>query len=123
MDKFKKIFSSIDKNWLIKQYLFSFAVWIFMVYSTYDPNTDITGHIVISALMFIVAIFYPFAMYVYTSIVNFIIGDKAAILIPLYIYIPWKIIRFAFIWIFSVPIGILGLIYLFIKTNLKKNKN
>lgn len=63
-------------------------------------------------------LFYPFAMFVYESIVDLIIGDNI-FLIPVLIMIIWKIIRFFIIWLFSIPIGLIGLIYLYFSVNRK----
>ncbi|UNV68170.1 hypothetical protein MP387_03555 [Streptococcus oralis] len=113
MDKFKNIFVALNKGWLIRHYLFSLgALAIFAFALKNDPSFYPTGFI----FFLVSSFFYPFAMFVYESIVELIMGDNILFL-PALVLVIWKIVRFFVIWTFSIPIGIIGLIYLYFKVN------
>ncbi|SDJ83634.1 hypothetical protein [Streptococcus gallolyticus] len=113
MEKVRNVFRALDRSWLIRHYLFSFVfLAIFSYSSRYDDSYFSSGFI----LFLLSSIFYPFAMFVYESIVKLIMGDNVFILpaIPLLI---WKLVRFIIIWAFSIPIGIIGFGYLYFRIN------
>ena len=114
MEKFLNIFRSLDRSWLIRHYFFSFAFFGLLFVMLKGFSTPLP----VWLLYLSFTLFYPFAMFVYESIVDLIIGDNI-FLIPVLIMIIWKIIRFFIIWLFSIPIGLIGLIYLYFSVNRK----
>ncbi|MBP2621369.1 hypothetical protein ACVRXQ_10630 [Streptococcus panodentis] len=115
MEKFTNIFKSLDRSWLIRHYLFSFAFFALLVYLTVsNPRPSYPALF----LFLLFSLFYPFAMFVYESIVKLVMGDSI-FLIPILVILIWKIVRFFMIWLFSLPIGIIGLIYLYFAVNRK----
>ena len=114
MEKFLNIFKSLDRSWLIRHYIFSFAFFGLLFVMLKGFSTPLP----VWLLYLSFTLFYPFAMFVYESIVDLIIGDNI-FLIPVLIMIIWKIIRFFIIWLFPIPIGLIGLIYLYFSVNRK----
>lgn len=113
MDKVKNIFKSMDNSWLIRHYLFSFAFLIVLTINGKDSQSFFP----IGFLFFLLSsLLYPFAMFVYESLINLIVGDNLFIL-PLIPMLIWKFVRFVFIFILAIPIGVIGFIYLYLKLN------
>ena len=112
MEKVRNVFRALDRSWLIRHYLFSFVFLAIIAYGNGDDDSFLPVFI----LSLLSSIFYPFAMFVYESIVKLIMGDNVFILpaIPLLI---WKLVRFIIIWAFSIPIGIIGFGYLYFRIN------
>ena len=67
--KFKNIFRALDSKWLLRHYLFVRLAFIFTIY----VGSSSTGGTI---FLLISAIFYPFAMFIYESICNFLIGNN-----------------------------------------------
>ena len=111
MEKFKNIFRALNTSWLLRHY--AYVIMPFIAFYLFDINSFSGGQLV---FLTICSAFYPFAMYVYESIVNFFVGENLFIL-PLKFVIIWKVVRFVIIWLFSIPIGLIGLIYLYYKVN------
>lgn len=108
-EKFKNIFRALNSTWLIRHYIFAgLALLIFKFMSTMTPGQ--------MTFYFVSAIFYPFAMFIYESILNLLIGENFFIL-PIKFMLIWKVIRFCFVLTFAIPIGIIGLLYIYYKVN------
>lgn len=110
MEKFKNIFRAMDKGWLFRHYVYAFGFIILSLMLGTHFQTSSLVLIIISAL------FYPFAMFIYENIFNFLIGGNFFIL-PANFLIFWKLIRFAIILIFAIPIGTIGLAFLYYQVN------
>lgn len=113
MEKVKNIFRALDTGWLIRHYIFAIAFITYFLYSN-GQNGDNSAFLTI--FMIISALLYPFAMFIYESIVDLILGDNVWIL-PGLLLLVWKIVRFLFILFLSLPIGIIGFIVLYFKVN------
>lgn len=109
MNRLKQMFRSLDRDWLVRHYLFAFAFYAFFVFTSISQ----TGKFETKLLFFLLcALLYPFAMFVYESLVDFIVGDNVFFISGL-LMLAWKIFRFIIIWFLAVPIGLIGFIYLY----------
>ena len=72
MEKFLNIFRSLDRSWLIRHYIFSFAFFGLLFVMLKGFSTPLP----VWLLYLSFTLFYPFAMFVYESIVDLIIGDN-----------------------------------------------
>lgn len=110
MNRLKQMFRSLDRDWLVRHYLFAFAFYAFFVFTSISQ----TGKFETKLLFFLFcALLYPFAMFVYESLINLIVGDNV-FLIGGFLMLAWKIFRFIIIWFLAVPIGLIGFIYLYL---------
>lgn len=109
IEKFKNIFRSLDRSWLLRHYVYVIA-FLIVLYMTkyYDPG--------MFAFFVVSGIFYPFAMFIYESIFNFLIGENAFML-PLQFTLILKFLRFWLVLGFAIPIGTIGLAYLYYRVN------
>ena len=115
MEKFKNIFRSLDRSWLIRHYIFGFVWFAVLFYLSFN----IRGFFPFAFSFFLLNfLLYPFAMFVYESLVDLIMGDNI-FLIPILLMLIWKIVRFFFVWFLAIPIGVIGLAYLFFTVNRK----
>ena len=109
MDRLKNMFQSLNRDWLIRHYLFGFAFYVFFVFTSVSQ----VGRFDAKLLIFLpCALLYPFAMFVYESLVDFIVGDNVFFISGL-LMLAWKVVRFFIIWLLAVPIGLIGFIYLY----------
>ena len=109
MDRLKNMFQSLNRDWLIRHYLFGFAFYAFFVFTSVSQVGRFDAKLLI---LLPCALLYPFAMFVYESLVNFIVGDNVFFISGL-LMLAWKVFRFVIIWVLAVPIGLIGFIYLY----------
>ena len=73
MDRLKNMFQSLNRDWLIRHYLFGFAFYAFFVFTSVSQVGRFDAKLLI---LLPCALLYPFAMFVYESLVDFIVGDN-----------------------------------------------
>lgn len=110
----KKTFGGLNKDYLIRQYLFGsiFVIFIFGVLLTqeFKPQT-IPVYIFAVILWF----FYPYSRFVYESIVNYILGNNIIISSLRYL-ILFKYLTMALCFSLSIFIAPIGLTYLYFRS-------
>lgn len=109
---FKKTFGGLSKDYLFRQYFFGLV--IFGLFAAMTLNGKGSDQYATIKLIFagICLILYPYAHFVYDSIVGFIMGNNV-FFINSNIMIPWKIARMVLIFGSSLLIAPLGLTYLY----------
>ena len=108
----KQMVLSVELRFWLKYYIISLILSIGFIYQ--EPSFQFI-------LLAIASFFlYPFATLLYDNILHLFLGNYT-ITLPVIILIPWKIIKIAFLYIFSIFIGPIGIIFLFIYTNVKKS--
>ncbi|MCK1236782.1 hypothetical protein MX003_03565 [Streptococcus uberis] len=110
--KLKNVFSALDNRWLIRHYFFVGLALILVI----SLGSSTVGAY---TFLFVSAIFYPFAMFIYENVCSFLMGENFFIF-PIKFLMIWKFVRFIIVWCFAIPIGILGFLYLYYRVN--KNK-
>lgn len=113
MEKFKNIFRALDTRWLIRYYFYSLIVFIFVFMmsrteANFFPNTFFFA--------LITSLFYLFAMFIYENIVSMVMGDNIFIVSGC-LALVWSVIKIGFIWTFAIPIGTIGLLYIYFRVN------
>ncbi len=108
MKSIKELFASLNASYLMRQYVFGFICYALLIYINKDTlNAQIIVILTISLLL------YPFAMFVYDSIVNFLLGDNI-VFKSLGLTIILGVIKTVGIFVFSIFIAPVGIIYLYL---------
>ena len=121
----QKTFGGLDRAYYFRHLFFAiiFAlIFCAVQYSSYthimDSNmTDSakeafkTSNYIMYAYIAISALLYPYARFVYESIVNFIMGDNV-FFINILIAMIWKFFVMMFLFCFAIFIAPIGLLYL-----------
>ncbi|HAP4240838.1 TPA: hypothetical protein IUV43_000762 [Enterococcus faecalis] len=103
----RTVFTSLHPAYLIRQYIFSGIVTAFFYFSS--PDTAPTSFYVFLGLSFLL---YPFAMFVYDSIVSLLMGNNVWITSGILAFI-WGFIKILLIYFFSVLIAPIGILILY----------
>lgn len=111
---FKNSFGGLEPSYLIRQYLFGLAFFSFMVSISLKSMPP-------TFIVFLVAnlLLYPFAMFVYDSIMGMILGNSG-IITNIIISIIWVFFKVAIIFSFTIIIAPFGMLYLHFRA-LKNN--
>lgn len=130
----QKTFGGLSKEYYFRHLIFALifgAIFAYIQYSSYTriiADTNATGaikdnfHTSSIAMYFYIAIcafLYPYARFVYESIVNFIMGENV-FLINIIILMIWKFVVMVTLFCFAPIIAPIGLLYLWYYHN--KNK-
>ena len=112
MEKFKVTFKqmilSVETKFWLKYYIISLILSIALIYK--EPSFQF---ILLSVASFFL---YPFAILLYDSIINLFFGETTMI-VPIIILIPYVMLKTALLYVFSIFIGPIGIIFLFIYSN------
>ena len=129
----QKTFGGLDKAYYFRNLFFALilaAIFIGIQYSSHaamvDRNITATASAEYSAanafmyvFIAISALLYPYARFVYESIVNFIMDDNV-FFINAFILLAWKFMVMMILFLFAIFIAPIGLLYLWYYHN--KNK-
>ena len=112
----KSIFSSLKPHYLIRQYLFGLPYFVFFVaFIMGSRNVYPLGKVLFTVYFTISLVLYPFAMFVYDSIISFLLGEMV-IISNVFIVMIWNIIKIFWIFLFSIFIAPFGIIFLYIRS-------
>ena len=117
MNFIKHIFSALTPSFLIRNYLFGGILMAIILFAqwNYRPEEGLVVFIWGCFLLSINLILFPFAILVYEEIRNMLLGDTVLIA-HIAVMMLWKFfIKFA-IFLFAIPIGIIGIIYIWYRT-------
>lgn len=103
---FTVLFTSLNPAYLVRQYVFALFIALFFFFISPENMRSTLPFLLISFLL------YPFAMFVYDSLVALIIGDRVWFTSWLFTFI-WALIKILGIFVFSVFIAPLGILYLY----------
>lgn len=103
----KKIFDGIDRQYLIRSYVFSLAFTIFLF---------VIADLYFTMVFFLILnlILYPFSSVVWDDLIVFLTGGNMMFILPIPFMIAWKFIKFFILYIFALIIGPIGIIYILI---------
>ncbi|XUD41821.1 hypothetical protein IGL21_002488 [Enterococcus sp. AZ037] len=104
---FRTVFTSLRPSYLIRQYIFSGLLSALFYISS--PSNASTSFYILLILSFLL---YPFAMFVYDSLVSLLLGDNVWFVNGLWAVI-WAVIKMFFIYIFSIFIAPIGILILY----------
>jgi hypothetical protein len=104
------IYGSLSLSYLIKQYVFGGIMYALMLYANGASPIHKTGVFIFLTLSLVL---YPFAMFVYDSIVDTLIGNWI-VPVPAVLLLIWLPIKIVLIFMFAVLIAPIGMLYLYI---------
>jgi len=109
---FKKTFGGLSKDYLFRQYFFGLVIFGLFAFMTLNGKANDQYATIKLVFAGFCLIFYPYAHFVYDSIVGFIMGNNVFFVNGNFM-ILWKFLRMIFIFGFSLFIAPLGLTYLY----------
>jgi len=105
-----KTLGGLSLNYYIRQFIFGLifpALFLLMQYQTTRPTSiGMISFMVISTLL------YPYARFVYESIIDFIMGQNV-FFINAIVMLFTKMITMLLCWVFAIFIAPVGLVYLY----------
>jgi len=104
------IYGTLSLSYLIKQYVFGGLMYALMLYANGASPLHKTGVFIFLTLSLVL---YPFAMFVYDSIINTLI-DNWIIPVPAVLLLIWLPIKIVLIFVFAVLIAPIGILYLYV---------
>lgn len=109
MQFIKHLFASLTPSFLIRNYVFGACFWALCVLMPPDVPALFVVALTINL------IFFPFATLVWDEIRDTMMGSTM-IIMPLWILLFIKLVIKMFIFCFAIPVGILGIAYIWFRT-------
>lgn len=108
MNLIKKIFSGVDRQYLVKSYIISFLFTAFLV----NLSSEGAGYPMPPVLLIISMVLFPFAAIVWDDLMNTLMGGHVIVL-PLIFLVMWKMMKILFLFMFSILIAPIGILYIY----------
>lgn len=107
----QKTFGGLSLSYYIRQFLFALLITAFLVFTLKHPET---GEWKLEMIPFILIcqFLYPYARFVYESIIGYILGDNVFFVNAILMLVTKLIMMFA-CYMFAIFIAPLGLLYLY----------
>ncbi len=106
-----KTFGGLSPQYYLRQFFFGLLMCGFVVFvSSHEGNSPLRLPMI--AMLVVNTLLYPYARFVYESIVGFIMGDNL-FLVNAVLMMFVKIMTMAMCWSFALFIAPIGLIYLY----------
>jgi len=103
------IYGTLSPSYLIKQYVFGGLVYAFMLHANGASPLHKTGVFIFLTLFLVL---YPFAMFVYDSIVDTLLGNWI-VPVPILLMVLWLPVKVILIFAFAILIAPIGMLYLY----------
>ncbi|PAE96719.1 hypothetical protein CHH70_01030 [Shouchella clausii] len=107
-----RLFNGIDRQYLVKSYIIS-IVCTFLFWQIQDGNQSL-GLIIFCGINLVL---FPFATVVWDDFISLMTGG-ISIELPLLIFLMWKVFKIAILYVFTIIIAPLGIIYVLIANKL-----
>lgn len=104
------IYGTLSLSYLIKQYVFGSIMYALMLYANGANPIHKTGVFICLTLSLVL---YPFAMFVYDSIVDTLLGNWI-VPVPAVLLLIWLPVKIVLIFAFAVLIAPIGMLYIYI---------
>ena len=112
----KHIFTSLTPSFLIRNYFFGLCFLVPILYAFLSAEREFMAKDIFTMILFVVNfIFFPFATLIWDEIRDTLMGSTMIIL-PLYVMIIIKILIKGLIFCFAIPVGVLGILYIWFRT-------
>jgi len=105
------IYSTLSLSYLIKQYVFGGIMYAFMLYANGANPLHKTGVFIFLTLSLVL---YPFAMFVYDSIVDTLLGNWI-VPVPMLLLLVWIPFKMMIMFVFAFLVAPIGMAYLYFK--------
>lgn len=99
----KQLFAGVDRQYLVKSYIFGMIITALAL-----SIADSMGKVIFCIVSFIL---FPFATIVWDDLMSTLMGGTVLIL-PLPIMIVWKMFKILMLYVFTILIAPLGMIYI-----------
>jgi hypothetical protein len=106
----RKTFGGLSREYYFRQFVFG-LIFPAMLYAT-SRNTKSGLPVVMAVLMVVNTLLYPYARFVYESVVDFFMGRNVFFVNSILMLIT-KIFTMALCWTFAMFISPIGLLYLY----------
>lgn len=117
----QKTFGGLTKEYYVRHFIFGLIFTGFFVFMQITNPKELSEAIPLFLIVAINTFLYPYARYVYESVIGFIMGDNLFITAALPAMM-FKLIMMALCWALAIFIAPLGLAYLyFYHTKQEKN--
>lgn len=103
---FTILLTSLNPSYLVRQYVFALLVALFFFFISPRDITSTLPFLIISWIL------YPYAMFVYDSLVGLIMGDRIWFTSWVFTFI-WSTLKILIIFTFSLFLAPLGILYLY----------
>lgn len=114
----QKTFGGIKRSFYIREFLFGFPIYAFLLYTMFREPKVPEKTAVFQWGLFIFAtiqqLLYPYARFVYHSVTDYILG-KDVYIVNTFILLIVRFFTMIFCWFFAIFIAPLGLIYLYFR--------
>jgi hypothetical protein len=108
---FSKTFGGLSPAYYFRQFFFGFVIGAVVIYlATRSPHSVPISTV---ALLVVNTLLYPYARFVYESIMNFILGQNTFYLNAI-VLLFFKLLTMALCWSFAIFIAPVGLAYLYL---------
>jgi hypothetical protein len=105
-----KSFGGLSAKYYMRQFIFGLIFPAFMIFMSMHGKTPISSGMI--TFMVISSLLYPYARFVYESVVDFIMGENLFFVNALLMLIV-KFIMMVLCWAFALFIAPIGLLYLY----------
>ncbi|MDA3054686.1 MULTISPECIES: hypothetical protein [unclassified Campylobacter] len=120
MGIWQKSFGGLDRAYYLRHLLFGILIAGVFIYMQVGMNERIASRtgkpmeleVLTCVAAGVLALLYPYARFVYESIMNFILGDNV-FFVNIFIMLIWKLIVAFFLFCFSFVVAPIGLLYLY----------
>lgn len=115
MSFLSKTFGGLSRSYYIRQFLFGLIFFAFLLFIGYDSYTRSGIHSLLAVNIgygLVCLFLYPYARFVYESIVGYILGENVFLVNAVFL-LTAKFITMALCFFFSIFIAPIGLIYLY----------
>ena len=107
----KVVFKNINTSYLIKHYFFSGLLYGGILFFTGRKLLNNMGALILLTISFLL---YPFAMFVYDSVLDTLQGKHILISVNSFILVTWVGARTFLIFCLSILIAPFGILYLYL---------
>ena len=117
----QRLLSGLDKSYLLRQYFFGVLIAIVFLYPMTSTGREVYFPLIVLAS--INTLLYPYARFVYESIMDFIIGSNrfwfsGPLLIAVFMF---KLVMMLLVWSFAIFVAPIGMLYLYFRNGREEN--
>lgn len=109
---FSKTFGGLTASYYIREFLFGLIFVALFGMRIYKVSVLTTEDIYLIIFLAVSAFLYPYARFVYHSIIGFFLGDNVFFVNAIFMLVV-KFIMMSFCFVFAIIIAPIGLIYLY----------
>jgi len=109
----RKTFGGLSTKYYVRQLLFGAVIATIFLYALSHAKPPVSANPATYGLVGFNTLLYPYARFVYESIVDYIVGANVFIF-PALLMLGVKLITIVFCWVMALFIAPIGLLYLYV---------